>query len=100
MDSVINFRLRTKVFFYRNYRILPLYAKNRSLKVRMHLFLYALNKNAGKSIQAFVGITASYKCQSDCVRWSDHAYQGNGKQEWDTSDFPSSAANLRKGSSI
>jgi len=36
MDSANNFHLRTLVFFNRSYRILRLYAKNRSLKAWTH----------------------------------------------------------------
>ncbi|MFC2163816.1 radical SAM/SPASM domain-containing protein [Acidobacteriota bacterium] len=87
MDSANNFRLRTIVFFNRNYRILRLYAKNRSLKAWMHLFRYALKKAAGKSIPAFIDIGVTYKCQCDCVHCAAHAFHGGEREEMDTSQL-------------
>jgi len=80
MDSTRNFRLRTLAFLNRNYRILRLYIKNKSLKAWRHLFRYALKRIRGMSIPVFIDIGMTYRCQCDCVHCSAQAFQGNGEE--------------------
>ena len=87
MDSASNLRLRILIFLSRWYRILRLYAKNKSLKAWWHLLRYALKKIAGKSIPAYIDIGVTYKCQCDCVHWSAHAFHGGERAEMDTSQL-------------
>lgn len=87
MDSANNLRLRILVFLSRWYRILRLYAKNKSLKAWGHLFRYALKKIAGRSIPAYIDIGVTYKCQCDCVHCAAHAFLGDEREELNTSQF-------------
>jgi MoaA/NifB/PqqE/SkfB family radical SAM enzyme len=87
MDSANNFRLHLLIFLSRWYRILRLYAKNKSLKAWGHLFRYALKKMAGKSIPAYIDIGVTYKCQCQCVHCAAHAFHGDEREEMDTSQL-------------